>query len=601
MSEKREASKKGASKESGNNKSRSTISWVMEWAGKKKQYFVISIVLAVVSVVTKVLPFLVIADIINKLLEGERTFSIYVVRVAIIAGLFFVGEITHAISTACSHYATFNVIAAVRKQLTDKLVKLPLGYVKETPSGAFKNIIVERLDGTETIMAHIIPEVTSGLLIPILMFVYFFAIDWRVALWSFVPVLVGGIFFVLMAGTTGKFYPRTVKAAKNLNAVAVEYINGIEVIKAFSKTKGSYEKFRDAALENANASIDWMRYALFYQTFALVVMPYPLLAVLPAGAIYVSNGTLLVSDFIMCVIICLGCMAPIITMASYMDDIAQAGTVIGEITSILTQPELKRPEVGKANPRDNSIMLQNVHFAYKDKEVLHGVNMSIKPGTVNALVGPSGSGKSTIAKLIASFWDPNAGSITIGGVDIKEMAFSEYNEKVAYVAQDNYLFDVSVRENIRMGKPGATDAEVEEIARKSGCYEFIMGLENGFDTIAGGQGGHLSGGERQRISIARAMLKDAPIIILDEATAYTDPENEAIIQKSIAKLVKGKTLIVIAHRLSTIKDADQILVVNDGNIEAVGTQEELLSTCPLYKEMWEAHISAKDTTEEVTA
>jgi len=253
------------------------------------------------------------------------------------------------------------------------------------------------------------------------------------------------------------------------------------------------------------------------------------------------------------------------------------------------------------NPRDNSIMLQNVHFAYKDKEVLHGVNMSIKPGTVNALVGPSGSGKSTIAKLIASFWDPNAGSITIGGVDIKEMAFSEYNEKVAYVAQDNYLFDVSVRENIRMGKPGATDAEVEEIARKSGCYEFIMGLENGFDTIAGGQGGHLSGGERQRISIARAMLKDAPIIILDEATAYTDPENEAIIQNSIAKLVKGKTLIVIAHRLSTIKDADQIFVVNDGNIEAVGTQEELLSTCPLYKEMWEAHISAKDTTEEVTA
>ena len=224
--------------------------------------------------------------------------------------------------------------------------------------------------------------------------------------------------------------------------------------------------------------------------------------------------------------------------------------------------------------------------------------MELKAGTVNAIVGPSGSGKSTIAKLIASLWDVDSGSIKIGGVDVKEMSLADFNRKIAYVAQDNYLFNETVRENIRQGNPEATDERIIEVTKKSGCYEFIMQLENGFDTVVGGAGGHLSGGERQRISIARAMLKDAPIVILDEATAYTDPENEAILQNSIAKLVAGKTLIVIAHRLSTIKDSDQIFVVNDGNVTAHGTHEELLVSCPLYKEMWDAHISVKDTVKE---
>lgn len=224
--------------------------------------------------------------------------------------------------------------------------------------------------------------------------------------------------------------------------------------------------------------------------------------------------------------------------------------------------------------------------------------MKLEAVTVNAIVGPSGSGKSTIAKLIASLWDVNSGSIKIGGVDVKQMSFTDFNQKIAYVAQDNYLFNESVRENIRQGNQNATDEQIIEVTKKSGCYDFIMQLENGFDTIVGGAGGHLSGGERQRISIARAMLKDAPIVILDEATAYTDPENEAILQNSIARLVAGKTLIVIAHRLSTVKDSDQIFVVNDGNIAAHGIHNELLASCPLYKEMWNAHISSKDTVKE---
>ena len=267
---------------------------------------------------------------------------------------------------------------------------------------------------------------------------------------------------------------------------------------------------------------------------------------------------------------------------------------MGEVAEVLSGEDMQRPERAEKLPADNSIELKDVRFAYHDKEVLHGIDLHIAPGTVNALVGPSGSGKSTIARLIASLWDVKDGSIELGGVDIHTLPLAECTKRIAYVSQDNYLFDLSVMDNIRMGKKGASDEEVIAAAKKCGCHEFIMGLENGYQTVCGASGGHLSGGERQRISIARAMLKDAPIVILDEATSYTDPENEAVIQSALAKLVRGKTLLVIAHRLSTIADADQIIVVNHGKIEATGTQTELLASCPLYQNMWEAHISVKD-------
>ena len=322
-----------------------------------------------------------------------------------------------------------------------------------------------------------------------------------------------------------------------------------------AETESSYAKFTKAAKENADSYINWMKKCSFFQAAMFVITPYTLATVLPIGAHYVSNGPLTTADFVVCIILSLGIVGPLLTIGSYTDDLGKLSTVIGEVTGILEQPELVRPEHTKAQPKDNGIKVTDITFGYHDKEILHGVSMDIKAGTVNAIVGPSGSGKSTIAKLIASLWDVNSGSIEIGGVDIKDIALTDFNDRLAYVSQDNYLFNETVRNNIRQGRPDATDAEVEEVARKSGCYDFIMNLENGFDTVVGGAGGHLSGGERQRISIARAMLKDAPIVILDEATAYTDPENEAILQSSIAKLVAGKTLIVIAHRLSTIKDA----------------------------------------------
>ena len=579
-------------------KKRSAFSWILEWAGQKRSAYVWSVVLATGSVIFKVIPYFVIADVVKMFLDSNMEFKAYLVKAVWIALSFILAELLHSISTALSHKATFTVLANIRKACCEKLARVPLGYVKDTSSGTFKNILVERIDSIETTLAHIVPEFTSNLLAPVIILIYFFLTDWRLALWSLVPVVVGFLSYFGMMLDYKPSFERTVQTTKDLNDAAVEYIDGIEVIKAFGKTESSYAKFTKAAMAYADSFISWMKRCSIFHALMMVVTPYTLLTVLPFGAHYVENGTLTIPDFIMCIILSLGIVGPLITVGSYTDDLGKIGVIVGEVVGILEQPELKRPAESTAVPKDHSITLTDVKFGYHDKEILHGVNMELAAGTVNAIVGPSGSGKSTIAKLIASLWDVNSGSIKIGGVDIKQLSLTDFNQKIAYVAQDNYLFNESVRENIRQGNPDATDEQVIEVTKKSGCYDFIMQLENGFDTIVGGAGGHLSGGERQRISIARAMLKDAPIVILDEATAYTDPENEAILQNSIAKLVAGKTLIVIAHRLSTVKDSDQIFVINEGNVEAHGTHEELLASCPLYKEMWNAHISAKDTAKE---
>ena len=580
-------------------KKKSWTSCLLEWSAPQKPLYLWSILLAAGNVVLKIIPYFLIADVVRMLLGGEKELSQYLMKVGLIALSFIVAELLHSASTTLSHKATFTVLANIRKMCCDKLARVSLGYVKDTPSGSFKNILVERIDSIETTLAHIVPEFTSNLLAPIVILVYFFTIDWRLALWSLLPIVVGLASYGGMMINYKPNFERTVRTTRELNDAAVEYIDGIEVIKAFGKTENSYTKFTKAAQEQADSFIHWMKSCSIFHGLAMTVTPYTLLTVLPFGAYYVASGTLALTDFILCVILSLGIVGPLITVMSYTDDLGKIDVIIGEVAGILGQPERERPQQSVAVPADNSAALEDVHFGYHEKEILHGVGMELKAGSVNAIVGPSGSGKSTIAKLIASFWDVSSGCIKIGGTDIRLLSLEEYNEKIAYVAQDNYLFNETVMENIRHGRPGATDEEVIEVTKKSGCYEFIMQLENGFDTIVGGAGGHLSGGERQRISIARAMLKDAPIVILDEATAYTDPENEAILQSSIARLVAGKTLIVIAHRLSTVKDSDCIFVVNNGRIENSGTHEELLKSCPLYRQMWRAHITAKDTAKEV--
>lgn len=575
-------------------KKRGLLSWVMEFAGRKKSYFTGSVILAILGVAASFAPYLIIADIVRELLGGNTDTQYYAGQVALMAALWVARCLLHSISTTLSHVGTFNVLGGIREQICEKLSRIPLGAVLDDNSGSYKNIIVERVDSMETTLAHIIPEFTSNLLLPLVMFIYMISIDWRMGLANLISVVFGVVGFAMMMGKSRGEFERTIQKTKYLNDTAVEYINGIEVIKAFGKTGTSYEKFVKAAREGADCFIDWMRRCIWWHAVTLSFTPATFLGVLPVGMLLVRNGSLAPEEFITSVILSAGLVAPLVIAFSYSDDISKMKSIFGEVTEILERPEMERPVEIAEKPHGSDICLKDVHFTYKDKEVLHGINMEIKQGEVTAIVGPSGSGKSTIARLIDSLWDAGSGSITYGGVDIRKLPLDYYMGQISYVAQDNYLFDMSVKENIRLGKRGATDEDVINAAKATGCHEFIMGLENGYDTIVGGAGGHLSGGERQRICIARAMLKDAPVVIMDEATAYTDPENEALVQESVAKLVQGRTLIVIAHRLSTIKDADRIFVIRDGKVEAAGTHGALLTDCPLYKNMWEAHSMAKD-------
>ncbi len=575
-------------------KKKSTLSWVLEFAGRKKGFFGGSVLIAILGVAASFIPYLLIAGVVGQLLAGNKEWSYYL-QMTLFMGLCWVIRVTlHSISTTLSHVATFNVLGGIRKQLCEKLSRIPLGSVLDDNSGSYKNIIVERVDSMETTLAHIVPEFTANILLPAVMFIYLLTIDWRLGLANLISVVIGLVFVTGMMMKSKGGYEVSVEKTKKLNDTAVEYINGIEVIKAFGKSKTSYEKFVTAAREGADCFIKWMRKCIWWQAGSLSFMPATLLGVLPVGLLLVNNGSLSAEGFITGIILSAGLITPLVVAFSYMDDILKMNTIFGEVTEILERKDMVRPDSLSEKPDGSDIILENVHFTYKDKEVLHGIDMQIRQGEVNAIVGPSGSGKSTIARLIDSLWDADSGSISYGGVDIKDLPLDFYSGQISYVAQDNYLFDMSVMENIRLGRKGATDEDVINAAKNSGCHEFILSLENGYDTIVGGAGGHLSGGERQRICIARAMLKNAPVVILDEATAYTDPENEALVQSSVAKLVKGKTLIVIAHRLSTITDADKIFVVNDGNIEAVGKHDELLVKCSLYRKMWDAHTMAKD-------
>lgn len=575
-------------------KKRSVISWLWEFSGRQKAEYFASILMAVAGVICSLIPYYIMIDIIKGLVNGTEEFSWYMGKCMVMGVFWIIRYIFHSISTILSHHATFQVLANIRIRLLKKLSTIPLGSVLEKSSGSYKNIIVERVDSMETTLAHLLPEMIANLMGALAVLILLFIVDWRMGLAMLIVVPIGFLCFLCMFRGYEENFKRTVKSTKALNDTAVEYINGIEVIKAFGQSGTSYEKFVKAAKEGADCFIEWMQGSLFGQTAGMTIFPATLLGILPVGCYLFMNQSLSTEQFLMVIVLSFGVMQPVMTAFSYTDDLAQITTIVGEVTDILIREDMLRPETVGQIPTNNSVEFENVHFAYQEKEILHGISLRIEPGTVNALVGPSGSGKSTIARLLASLWDVTSGEIRIGGIDIRKLPLKECTSRIAYVSQDNYLFDLPVMENIRMGNRNATDEAAIQAAKECGCHDFIMGLEKGYQTICGSGGGHLSGGERQRISIARAMLKNASIIILDEATSYTDPENEAVIQSALAKLIHGKTLLVIAHRLSTIADADCIFVIENGRIVGRGSQKELLQSCPLYRNMWESHISTKD-------
>lgn len=553
-----------------------------------------AVAFAIVGVLFGMLPYFGVSEIINALFTGTTDFYFYASWCCFILLGYIFRTVLYSLALAISHKATFSVLKNVREMLLEKLPKLPLGTIIDTHSGDMKTIIVDQVEKMERPLAHLMPEMTANLLGPAFIFIYLLILDWRMALLSLVSIPVGMIFMSVIMKDYAKDYEQSVVTNTAMNETIIEYVGGIEVIKTFNQGEKSYGKLADKVLANASYYYHWMKKCQFPISLSKAIAPTTLITILPFGWLMYINGSIEMSTFIATIILSLGIAGPLLAAINFIDAMAQVGTTVGKIDDILNSKEQHHCKK-QVLLEHTDIHIENLRFSYEtDKEIIKGIDMTIKENTVNAFVGPSGSGKSTLAKLIAGYWDVEKGSISIGGHNLLDIPLEQLYGMVAFVSQDTFLFNDTIMENIRMGKISASDEEVVEIAKASGCHDFIMSLDEGYQTLVGSGGSHLSGGERQRITIARAMLKNAPIIILDEATAYIDPENEAIVQEAISRLVQGKTLIMIAHRLSTITNADCIFLIDDGCVVSSGHHEELLETNALYQMMWQAHIGGKE-------
>ncbi|MCR5442023.1 MAG: ATP-binding cassette domain-containing protein [Lachnospiraceae bacterium] len=562
-------------------------------AYKEHARLIAAIICAVIGVIGNILPYVAAAKIIEYLLTGVRDISVYVQWCLFGVAGFVIKTVFYGVGLALSHKSAFNTLADIRKAMFDKLPRMPLGTIIDSSSGKLKQIIVDEVESMERPLAHMIPEMTANVLGAITIWLYLMCVDWRMGFIALISVPVGLAFAATVLIGYAKDYEGSVRTVQKMNNSIVEYIHGIEVIKAYNQGENSYAKFRDRVLATAQYYYDWMKRIQYKWSLTYSVAPATLVTVLPIGWLMYRNGSIEMGPFITSIMLSMCIVGPIMQALDFADTFTKVKTTLGTVDEILSGNE----QIHGCEPvtlRDHSIRMKDVSYSYHEGiQVLHDISLKIADGKMTALVGPSGSGKSTIAKLIAGFWDVEDGRISMGGVNLKDIPLEQLYDQVAFVSQDIYLFNDTVMNNIRMGRMSATDEEVIAAAESSGCREFIEKLSSGFDTVVGQGGMHLSGGERQRIAIARAMIKNAPVVVLDEATAYIDPENEAIIQNAIGNLIKGKTVIVIAHRLSTIKDADQIILVDEGTVKASGTHIELLRSSDEYRSMWNAHIGAE--------
>lgn len=568
------------------NKEPGAIRQLFAFVGERNSKMRISILLAVLGEMFGIVPFLMVALLADELYRGTATIQ----RVLFFSGIAAICQLIKMLltwrSSLMSHKISFTILKNIREAITDRMAKVPMGVMLETPTGTFKNLIVDNVAKLEDSMAHFMPELPSNIAAPLCSILLIFILDWRMGLASLITIPLGILFFAAMMRGYGPRMENYMRSANDMNSSLVEYVSGIQVIKAFNRSASSYGKYSKSVNYFHDSTMEWWSQCWFWNAAARAVLPSTLLGTLPVGAWLYMEGTLSLPVFLISLVVPLGFVAPLMKVSEAMEQVSMIKGNLEQVTAFLKTPELVRPSE-PVSLGERTYQFEDVHFGYKETEVLHGISFQTRPGTMTAIVGPSGSGKSTIAKLMAGFWDVTSGSVRFGDQDIRQIPFEQLMGEISYVAQDNFLFDKSIRENIRMGNPSATNAEVEAVAKAANCHDFIMQLEQGYDTLAGDAGDRLSGGERQRITIARAMLKPSSVVILDEATAYADPENEALIQQAISKLVAGKTLIVVAHRLNTIRNADQILVVANGNIADRGTQEELLRECPIYQKMWQ--------------
>lgn len=565
---------------------------LVEFIRPERAKMAISAILATLSTFCQVAPYLLIAliagEIVQETPNEDRVWRLAAIFVVVVLARF--GLMGSAM--AVSHMAAFNILYRFRIKLADRMAKLPLGYFSQTNSGKLKKVVADDIQQMELYIAHNFPDIISALFVSIVSIVILFFVDWRMAIVTLVPIVIS--FMVLRQSTFKDNSPEMheyMASLDGMNARVIEFLQGLQVIKIFNRTGETFTKAEQAIRNYTDLEVKYARKFLWPGSFFFTFIGGNIVAVLPVGAWLYQRGDISLDTLILFLVLGIGIGGPLMRFFMIMHSFQITVDGGRRILQVLDAPELPIATT-PVLPADNAITFEHVTFRYEERDVLNDVSFDVAPGTVTALVGPSGSGKTTIARLVPRFWDVRKGAVRVGGVDVRQIDPDLLLKQVAFVFQDAYLFHDTIMNNIRFGRPSASDEEVFAVARAARADDFIRALPAGYDTVIGERGGTLSGGEKQRIAIARAMILDAPIVVLDEATAFADPENEALIQEAISRLIVGKTLLIIAHRLSTITRADQILVLDQGEIRQRGTHDELLTAGGLYKQLWDDHMSA---------
>lgn len=567
---------------------------ILKYGIKEKKFTVRAAIYMLIGTIFSIFPYFFLYRMIDSLLnKGEISWN---QAFSYIGGIFIsllLFGLLYTLGLKNSHIAAYNILKNIRMSLQQKLEKKPLGSIQELGTGNLKKMFVDDIDSMELLLAHALPEGIANSLVPILLYIAIFIVDLRLGLLSLITLPIGiwamGTMFSVGTKYMNDYYMARVK----MNNTIIEYINGMEVVKVFNKDMDSYKKYREDVINYRDFTLFWYGICWTWMALYTVVLPALALFMLPVGAWMCMIGILSPSKLILALCLSFAVGVPLLKAMSFMGVIPQLAKKIESLEQMMDLKPLKQG--GNAFVAKNfDIDFKSVSFAYKETRVLQDINLHIKEGTMTALVGESGSGKSTLAKLLVHFYDVNEGSISIGGQDITSIDPKELNRQISYVAQEQFLFNTSLYENIKIGKPSASKEEVLEAAKKAQCMEFLERLEKGIDTMAGDGGKSLSGGERQRICLARAILKDAPIIVLDEATTFIDPENEDKLNLAISEIIKNKTVIVIAHRLSSIQSAEQICALSEGKITACATHDELIKDCSEYKALWDKSNEIKN-------
>ena len=566
---------------------------VFEYAGPHKKDLYIATFIVLLSVLMGVLPFVLAYQVISPLVMGNAVDTKYVcIRVIGVLICLILQAILYGWGLDVSHKAAYSTLLRLRTSLQKRFEAVPLGFIQDKGTGTIKKLFVDDVDSLEVLLAHSLPEGIANLMIPIAIYVAMFFIDWKLALLSLASIPISFAAMMIMYSVGMKKMGPYYMAGQKMNNTIIEYINGMEVVKVFNKDAESYERFRKDISDYRDYTLEWYKAAWPWMAIYSSLLPCTIILTLPLGAWFVLCGFSTLPDLILVLCLSLSIGIPLLKSLSFLPTMPQLNYKIAALEQVLETAPLQQTDA-VFHGKNYDICFDHITFGYEKSqpgpdgqpmvtmdEVIHDISFTAKAGQKTALVGESGSGKSTLAKLLIHYYDPQQGSISIGGQKITEMSLEALNSQVSYVAQDQYLFNTSILENIRIGRPDATDEEVLEAAKKAQCMEFLEKLPQGIHSMAGDAGKMLSGGQRQRISLARAILKNAPIIVLDEATAYADPENEEKMEAAIAELVKGKTLFVIAHKLPAIMNADQICVMDHGKLVATGRHQELMPVLP---------------------